>query len=139
VHYPAEFVSHVCGQFPGAYVAAKEDVWPRPRAYQVGPFWTFLYAVHTFTPLSTSEAWMQLDHSAEEFQARSGLRVAPILKLEGDADLYCVDYGGAILHHDHELNSLEPVGLGFWELFEREIIGLVARKNDLVAGAMDKT
>jgi hypothetical protein len=139
VRYPPEFVSHVCGRFPGALVEAKEHVWPRPRAMQVGPFWTFLYAVHSFTPLSTSEEWMRLDDVAEAFQAQSGLRAAPILKLEGDPNVYCVDELGAIFQYEYELNSLEPVGLGFWELFEREIAELVARKNELVAGRQDET
>ena len=139
VRYPSEFVSHLCGRFPGAYIAAKESVWPRPQLMQVGPFWTFLYGVHSFTPLSTSEEWMQLDHAADAFQAQSGICAAPILKLVGDANLYCVDEGGVIHQYDHELNSLEAVGLGFWDLFEREIAELVARKNELIAEARHKT
>ena len=30
VVYPPEFIAHVTGRFPGAYVEVKEEVWPRP-------------------------------------------------------------------------------------------------------------
>ena len=132
VRFPTEYVSHVCGQFPGVYVAAKEEVWPRPEPYDVGPFWTFLFAVHTFTPLKTGLDWMRLDVVAEQFQSETGLRAAPILKLKGDANLFCVDEAGSILGYDHELNTLSPSGIGFWDLFEREVTELVGRKNRLV-------
>lgn len=68
VVFPPEFVAHVCGRFPGIHVEVKEAVWPRPTPYQVGPFWSFLYGLHTYTPSASSERWMRLDCVAEEFQ-----------------------------------------------------------------------
>ena len=50
VRYPREFVSHVCGRIPGLCVEVKEEVWPRPAAYDTGPFWSFLYALHSRRP-----------------------------------------------------------------------------------------
>src|SRR5262245_14392533 len=51
VSYPPEFTAHVCGRFPGLYIEVKEVVWPRPKLHDVGPFWSFLFAVHTYTPV----------------------------------------------------------------------------------------
>ena len=133
VRYPPEFVAHVCGKFPGAYIAAKDAVWPRPKPFDVGPFWTFLYAVHSFSPMTTSVDWMRLDLAAKQFQERSGLRAAPILRLEGDPNMFCVDAHGMVQAYDHELNQLAPVEMDFWQLLEREVADLVERKNRLVA------
>ena len=132
VRFPDEFVDHVCGELPGANVVANETVWPRPEPLDVGPFWTFLYGVHSFTPLPTSEDWMRLDYVGPEFQRETGLKAVPILKVMSDADVFCVDGRGDLFSFDHETNQLSPLEMDFWELLEREIAELVGRKNRLV-------
>lgn len=131
VSYPDDFIAHVCGRFPGIYVEVKETIWPRPKLYDVGPFWRFLYAFHTYTSAPESEDWMRLDIAAETFQNDTGLAAAPILRIVGDADLYCVDPNGAIVRFDHETNELEPVNMSFWQVFEHEAAELRARKDQM--------
>ena len=129
VQYPPEFAAHVCGRFPGIYVEAKEAVWPRPKELDVGPFWSFLYALHTYTSVPESQPWMRLDAVAEEFQNMTGLKAAPILAIQGDADVYCATPTGAIARFRHEGGELEPVDLNFRELFEEEVKALRERKD----------
>jgi hypothetical protein len=129
VTYPLEFQAHVCGRFPGIFVEVKEEIWPRPEMYAVGPFWSFLYALHTFTPDFESEPWMRLDSAAAKFREDTGLHAAPVLKIVGDADVYCVDTYGKLVQFHHETLELEPIELSFWELFEREIRELRTRKD----------
>ncbi|WP_066591579.1 SMI1/KNR4 family protein [Sphingomonas pruni] len=133
VRFPDEFIDHVSGEFPGAIVLAAERVWPRPQPLQVAPFWQFLYGVHSFTPLTTSEDWMRMDVVGSQFQSQTGHAAVPILKRIGDANVYCADSEGHILEFDHEMNTLEPIELGFWALLEREVCELVERKNRLIA------
>jgi len=129
VTYPAALADHVCGRFPGMYVEVKESLWPRPKAFDVGPFWSFLYAVHTYTSAPESEPWMRLDHAAERFRADTGLVAAPVLKIEGDADVYCVDAHGTLCRFDHETNELRRVEGDYWSILDREIGELRARKD----------
>lgn len=129
IRYPVEYVAHLCGRFPGIYVEVKEEVWPRPKLYDVGPFWTFLYGLHTYTPTVDSDPWMRLDDSAKSFQSETGLCAAPILKIFNDADLFCVDAHGHIVQFIHETNELKPTNLTFWQLFEREVRELRTRKD----------
>jgi hypothetical protein len=128
VTFPSEFISHVCGRFPGVYVEVIEEVWPRPKLHDVGPFWSFLYALHTFTSAPDSEPWMRLDVAAEEFK-KTGLCAVPVLQIVSDADFYCIDQKGGLVQFRHETNELEPVQLNFWQLFEREVSELRKRKN----------
>lgn len=97
VNYPPELVAHLCGRFPGIYVEVKEELWPRPKLGDVGEFWSFLYAIHTYTSAPESLHWMRLDAAAESFQLDTGFVAAPILKVVGDADLYCVDAEGHLV------------------------------------------
>ena len=39
-----------------------------PTAYEVGPFWTFLYGLHSYAASEFSVDWMRLDFVAREFQ-----------------------------------------------------------------------
>jgi hypothetical protein len=134
VKYPSEFVAHVCGRFPGLYVEVKEDVWPRPEPYDIGPFWSFLYAFHSFTSAPESEHWMRLDAAAEAFQQDTGLAAAPILRVVGDADLYCVNASAAIVRFNHETGEFRSVGMNFWQVLEHETKELRARKDQKVSG-----
>ncbi len=128
VRYPPEFVAHVCGKFPGIYVEVKETIWPRPKEGDSGPFWSFLYALHSYTSAPGSEPWMRLGDAADSFQKNTGLKAAPVLRVVGDRDLYCVDPKGDLVRFHHEEARLESVPLTFWELFEREVGELAKRK-----------
>lgn len=135
VPLPAELLAHLSGRFPGIWVEAKESIWPRPKPYEVGPFWSFLYGVHTFTAAGESEDWMRMETAALELREQTGFTAMPVLKVVGDADLYCVDSGGQLVQFNHELDLLEPVELGFFALFEREVEELVKRVEQKKAGS----
>lgn len=134
VPLPPEVVAHLAGEFPGIFVEAKERVWPRPKEYEVGPFWSFLYAVHTFTASADSADSIRMESTAKRLFDTTGHRFAPVLKVVGDADLYCVDGAGALVRFDHESGELTKVDLGFFELLDREIGDLRKRTEQKKKG-----
>jgi hypothetical protein len=77
---------------------------------------------------------MRLDDAAASFQKGTGLIAAPVLKVVGDANVYCVDAAGRLAQFEHETNELNPVDLDFWQLFEREIAELQSRKEQKKKG-----
>lgn len=136
IQYPPEFIAHVLGRFPGLYLEVKEEVWPRPKAGEAGPFWSFLYAFHTYTSVRESEPWMRLEWAAQVFAADEPAScAAAILKVVGDADLYCATPEGGIVRFDHETGELRAFEGDFWTLLEREIRELYQRKERKKAGA----
>lgn len=135
IELPVDFCAHICGKFPGIYVEVKEEIWPRPKLHDVGPFWTFLYGLHTFTPRSESEDWMRIEHVAQSFLSTTGHKAAPILQIVGDSDIYCVTTDGGIAHYNHETNELAPQTISFWDLFDREVQALKERKRRRLADA----
>src|SRR5215831_8145249 len=46
--FPAEFREFAVHPLGGLYMAVKEELWPRPRGYDVGPFWSFLYGLTVY-------------------------------------------------------------------------------------------
>lgn len=108
------------------YLEVKEAVWPRPAAGDVGPFWSFLYALHTYTSAPESPPWMKLKTAAEEFKDR---KVAPILCIVGDGNVYCTTAEGSIVRFQHDTGKFRPFKGDFWKLLEQEVRELYERKE----------
>jgi len=93
IKFPEEYVAHLLAENSdvlcerGIHIVVKEEIWARPKEFDVGPFWSFLYGIHTFTPRKESEDWMRLEIVGEEFINETGIKAVPILKVIGDANL----------------------------------------------------
>jgi hypothetical protein len=70
---------------------------------------------------------MRMDAAARRLKDGAGLTALPVLRVVGDANLFCVDAGGSLVRFDHELGELEPLDGGFFDLLEREIADLRQR------------
>jgi hypothetical protein len=127
--FPAEFVEHSTSKFGGLYIEVKEEIWPRPKEFEVGPFWSFLYGLFVYSASPEAPEWMSLETAAARFREETGHRPVPFLKIIGDADLYCFDENGAIVRWNHETDEFEPVDKTFFQLLEEEIASLEERKE----------
>jgi hypothetical protein len=86
---PDEFRDFAVHPLGGLYMAAREAYWPRPKLYQVGPWWSFAYGflVYSLSPqapegMRIGEAWQTM--------AQDGYpQYAPFFKLIGDPETYC--------------------------------------------------
>ena len=130
---PPEFLAHSCGPLSGIYVEVKENVWPRPKAYDVGPFWSFLYAVFVYGLAPEIPDWMNIDLAAAEFLSSTGQSRVPCLKIVGDADIYVFDSDGKISQWRHETDEFDPYAGSFFDLLEQEVGQLRQRKDQKVA------
>jgi hypothetical protein len=132
---PSDFLAHSTGKFAGIYIEVKEAIWPRPNELDVGPFWSFLYAVFVYSASPDAPDWMNMEKRAEEFQAATGRSLIPCLEIVGDADIYLFDASGQIVRWDHETDELEAFDGSFFELLDHEVGELRQRKDQRVAGS----
>jgi hypothetical protein len=72
---------------------------------------------------------MRLEFAGKQFFEETGIKAAPILKIIGDANVYCVNETGNIVQYDHEQNIVEETNMDFWQLFEKELSELKERKE----------
>jgi hypothetical protein len=133
--FPKEFVVHSTGRFGGAYVEVKEEFWPRPEAYEVGPFWSFLYGLWVFGFADGVPDWMSIELGTERFRHEIGSANVPCLKIVGDADLFAFTEAGAIVQWHHETGEFTPFMGGFFALFEQQVKALRERKDQKLAAA----
>jgi hypothetical protein len=129
VKFPDEYKTHILGKIPGLILEVNENVWPRPKKNDIGPFWSFLYCIHTFSASNECADWLRLDYAGKQFIDETGIKAIPILEIIGDENVYCVDKDGKIVQYDHEQNTVKEIKLTFWKLFEREINELKKRKE----------
>lgn len=127
VKFPDEYIAHSINHFGGLYLEVTEDKWPRAKAGDVGPFWSFLYGITTYAFSDQAPDWMRIDIAAAEF-LEMGHAVVPILKIMGDADVYCVNEVGEIVRWSHEEDIFEPFSGSFFDLLSFELQELEERR-----------
>jgi hypothetical protein len=127
VTLPKDYIAHVTGPWGSPYLEVKEEIWPRHKAGDVGPFWSFLYGLLVFAFSEEAPDWMQIKVAADEFK-EMGHHVLPILKIIGDADVYCFDSNGKIQRWLHEGDLFEPFDGTFFDLLEFEFKELDERR-----------
>lgn len=127
VRLPADYIAHAIGKWGSPYLEIREHIWPRHKEGDVGPFWSFLYGLFVFAHSEEAPDWMQIRSAAIEFR-NMGHKVLPILKIVGDADVYCFDQKGKIVRWQHEGDVFEPFAGTFFDLLEFEFKELDARR-----------
>lgn len=126
---PDEFRTYSLSPLGGLYVEVKEEVWPRAKEFEVGPFWSFLYGLAVYGFAHDIPEWMNMRRQTEAFRQATGRTHVPFLKVMGDANLYCFGSDGLISRWDHETGDLHAVEKRFGELIDSELAELKARKE----------
>jgi hypothetical protein len=126
---PSDFRESLKTKFGSFYAEVKADIWPRGKAYEGGPFWSFLYGVYLFSLTDDMPDWMSIRKKMQDFRAESGTKLTPFLKIVGDADVYCFDPKGQIVRWDHETATATVVPKKFFEVVAGELIELRERKD----------
>jgi hypothetical protein len=132
---PDEFREYAVHPLGGLYMAVREELWPRPMAYHVGPFWSFLYGLMVYSFCGQAPDWLRL-RSAWERMAKDGHpKLVPFLRVIGDPDPYCFTTSQKIVVWRHETpDQPEEVSETFSEVLMREIHALEERKARKIRG-----
>jgi hypothetical protein len=127
-----EFAVHPLG---GLYMEVKEELWPRPRPLDVGPFWTFLYGFKVYGLSTKAPDWIQMDPAWRRMADSGFPQCIPFLKIECDSDPYCFTPEGKIIVWRHETPT-EPdeISKSFSEVVMFEIRELEERARRKVTG-----
>jgi hypothetical protein len=135
---PEDFRNFSCSKLGGLYVEAKETVWPRPKKYEAGPFWSFLYGFFVYSFSSKAPEWMSIQRQTEQFRSASNTTYVPCLKISMDADIFCLDGQGMLRRWEHETGEAPLQNKTFSQLVVQEIVELRKRKDQKVAESKNK-
>jgi hypothetical protein len=132
---PSDFREFTMSPLGGLYMAVKEELWPRPQLYDVGPFWSFLYGLKVFGIAEGIPDVLDIRIATAEMRSEGFSDIVPFLQRIGDADKYCFNEAGRIIYWSHEVpEQRELVAETFPELLHREIKDLEIRKEQKIRG-----
>ena len=132
---PDEFRQFTMSYLGGLYIEVKEDLWPRPELYQVGPFWSFLYGLKVFGISKDVPEWLDLRVQTTEMVEAGYKDLVPFLQLECETNKYCFNSQGQIFEWNHEdPDERNIIDMTFSELLMREIRELEIRKDQKMRG-----
>lgn len=127
---PDEFREFTMSGLGGLYMEVREEFWPRAKAFDVGPFWSFLYGIQVFGIAEGIPDWLDIRVQYKDFKAEGYGELLPFLQLVGDADRYCFDSSGQIVRWSHEEpENRDIVEMSFGDLLMREIHELEDRQK----------
>ena len=132
---PAEFREFALHPLGGLYIEVKEELWPSPKKFDVGPAWTFWRGFMVYALSSEAPDWLQLIPAWEEMEENGYPQLVPFLKILGNTDLYCFTREGHIVRwHPDDPDDLEKFDGSFSELVVREFQELEERVNRKLRG-----
>src|ERR1041384_7941500 len=120
--FPTEFCEFAVHPLGGLYMEVKEELWPRAKAYDVGPFWSFLYGLVVYSFSTKAPDWLRMSNAWQDLSNSGYPEFVPFLKIAGDPDPYCFTRDRRIVIWRHD-NPSEPesVAKNFYEVLMYEI------------------
>jgi hypothetical protein len=80
---PEDFREFSMSPLGSLLIEVKEDIWPRGKAFDVGPFWSFLYGLYTILMVSerTSRIGWTLEFRKKSLKKRQATKLFLFLRL----------------------------------------------------------
>jgi hypothetical protein len=130
---PNDFKEFSTTKLGGVYIEVKEELWPRPKEFAIGPFWSFLYGLMVYGFGTEIPEMMDIRIQTKQFNEGKNGKYAPFLKIIGNADEYCFDENQLIRRWDHETGEMPVVEKTFTEVLSFEVEELRKRKDRKLA------
>lgn len=133
-HFPQEYFDYLA-EHGATYLQVKEEVWPKPKQYEVRPAWEMMPAIIVLGIPSAEEEenfpdMLNLEKITTEFRPMFDSQLTPFFKWESDTIITCFDQEGKIFHlHYGDPANPEPVTMTFNEFMESQLKKLVENKN----------
>ena len=132
---PQQFCDFAIHPLGGLYVEVKEELWPRPHEFDVGPAWRFHYGLRVYGLSADAPEWLSMQKAWTDLQQQGYPAFVPFLKVESDPDPYCFAKDDQIIIWRHETpDEPESFDGDFFDALLHELDALEERKIRFLAG-----
>ena len=133
---PADFREFTMSPLGGLYMEVREDLWPRAKAYDIGPFWSFCRGIIVYGIADHIPDFLDIRQKTKELRENGFPDLIPFLSVIGNGDdIFCFDQDGKIVLLDYyETGKAAPVEGTFSDCLLAQIAELEERKNRKLRG-----
>lgn len=132
IRLPQEFREFTMSPLGGLYMEVREEIWPRAKQYDVGPFWSFCRGILVYGIAEEIPEFLDIRKKTQELRNDWGFTdYIPFLSVIGNGDeIFCFDRDGNIVLLDYyQTGEAKPVEGSFSDCLMKQIEELEDRKN----------
>lgn len=136
INLPAEFREFTMSSLGGLYMDVREEVWPRAKQYEIGPFWSFCRGIKVYGIANGIPDFLDIRKKTKELHDEGFTEYIPFLSIIGDGDeIFCFDKDNNIVLLDYyTTGEATPLEGTFSECLMKQIEELEERKNRKIRG-----
>ncbi len=101
VRFPKEY-RELIGRFAAFTVEAKEEHWPSPKLYDIGPAWTFTRGFSVLAFGAGVPEFLDIERVTAELRERTETDLVPFFRVSSSADRICFTPDGSIVEWRHD-------------------------------------
>lgn len=136
IKLPVDFREFTMSPLGGMYMEVREELWPRARQYDVGPFWSFCRGIIVYGIADGIPDFLDIRVKTKELHDNGFKDFIPFLSVAGNGDeIYCFDKDNNIVLLNYYLTGEKtPEEGSFSECLLKQIEELEERKNMKLRG-----
>lgn len=136
INLPVEFRKFTMSPLGGLYMEVREEIWPRAKQFDVGPFWSFCRGIIVYGIADEIPEFLDIRVKTKELHDEGFTDLIPFLSIIGNGDeIFCFDKDNKIVLLDYyttgETTSVEG---DFSDCLMKQIEELEGRKNKKIRG-----
>lgn len=136
IRLPADFREFTMSPLGGMYMEVQEELWPRAKLYDCGPYWSFCRGIIVYGIANGIPDFLDIRAKTKELHDDGFTDYIPFLSIIGNGDeIFCFDKTNQIVLLDHSSTSeAEPVEGTFADCLMQQIAELEERKDRKLRG-----
>ena len=101
ISLPDDFREFTMSPLGGLYMEVREELWPRAKAFDVAPFWTFCRGIKVYGIANEIPDFLDIRLKTKELHELGFVNYIPFLSIIGDGDvIFCFDKNNHIVALD---------------------------------------
>lgn len=136
IRLPADFKEFIMSPLGGLYMEVREEIWPRAKQYDIGPFWSFCRGIIVYGIAKEIPEFLDIRVKTKELHDDGFTDYIPFLSIIGDGDeIFCFNRENQIVLVDtYSTGEATSVEGDFSDCLLRQIEELEERKNMIIRG-----
>lgn len=136
INLPADFREFTMSPLGGLSMEVREEIWPRAKLYDVGPFWSFCRGITVYGIADEIPEFLDIRVKTKALHDDGFTDFIPFLSIIGNSDeIFCFDKDNQIILLDYyTTEKATPVGGAFSDFLMKQIEELEKRKNMKIRG-----